>query len=260
MTTITRINSMYNSGGGAYYGYGQAQRQQSNHISIWGEPSLFSSSFSSNNYIGANNGIQGLNFASRGASFVPMDQIMTSPFGANVDLLGNNNYGFNPFASSNFSSTSIFSNGNSNISHRRSSTVNRNGIHDTRRNFLSLTGQHSDHHSGHHSNNIFRNADSHHSNNIHFKSTSTRTGNFGSQTMSNRSTSIHTPSVDFNTRDINTGNRSISSTNLSGHVDRFKQTKQHIVTPTSDLNKTRQVIDTPTERITRTRTQGTIWV
>jgi len=256
MTTITRINSNYNSGGGAYYGYGQTYRQQSNHISIWGEPSLYKSSFSSNNYIGANNGIQGVSYGRPGASSVPMDQIMTAPFGANADLLG---MGYNnPFASANFSSTSIFSNRQPNVSYRRTTII---GGHGSRRNFLSLTGDHSNHHSGHRSNNIFRNhSGSHHSNNISFKSTSIRTGNFGRQTMSNRSTSIHTPSVDFNTRDIKSGNSSISRTNISGHVDGYRQTSQHIVTPTSDLNKTRQVIDTPTERITRTRTQGTIWV
>ncbi|OGH97270.1 MAG: hypothetical protein A2039_02980 [Candidatus Melainabacteria bacterium GWA2_34_9] len=268
MTTITRINSNYSSGGGAYYGY-TPQRQTFNSVSIWGN-----TSFGSNyNYVGANNGIYGVSYARPGSSFVPMNQVMTAPFGANADLLGTEYR--NPFASSSFSSTSVFSSGyperhsrgHSDISHRRSSTIDghdshrSHSSHDSRRNFLSLTGEHSNHHSGHRSNNIFRNhAGSHHSNDISIKRTSTRTGTFGSQTTSNRSTSIHTPSVDFNTRDIKSGNSSISRTNVSGHVDGYRQTNQHIVTPTSDLNKTRQVIDTPTERITRTRTQGTIWV
>ncbi|OGI00211.1 MAG: hypothetical protein A2104_08055 [Candidatus Melainabacteria bacterium GWF2_32_7] len=95
---------------------------------------------------------------------------------------------------------------------------------------------------------------------MNLRNTSIKTGNFGSQTTSNRSTSIHTPSVDFNNREISSGNRSISSTNLSGNVNSYQQTNRHVVTPTSDLNRTRQVVDTPTETITRTRTKGTIWV
>jgi len=264
MTTITRINSNYSSGGGAYYGY-TPQRQSFSSVSIWGN-----TSFGANyNYIGANNGIYGVNYARPGSSFVPMDQVMTAPFGANADLLGMGHD--NPFASSSFSSALVFSSGrphgHSDAPHRRMAITGGHGSHgsrvshDSRRNFLSLTGEHSNHNSGHRSNNIFRNhAGSHHSNDISIKKTSTRTGTFGSQTTSNRSTSIHTPSVDFNTRDIKSGNSSISKTNISGHVDKFKQTNQHIVTPTSDLNKTRQVVYTPTEKITRNVTKGTIWV
>lgn len=240
MTTITRINTTYGSGGGAYHGHGNVQRQKSDHISIWGESSFNRSNY---DYIGANNGVENVSYARPGASFVPMNQVMTAPFGANADLLGMGRD--NPFAMSSFNTTSIFSN------FMRGFGRNNN--------FLSLTGQHSDHHSGHSNNNIFRNnhVNSH---GLRLKTTSTRTGNFGSQTTSNRSTSIHTPSVDFNTRDIKSGNSSISKTNISGHVDSYKQTNQHIVTPTSDLNKTRQVVYTPTEKITRNVTKGTIWV
>jgi hypothetical protein len=241
-----RISSTYSSGyGGAYYGYGNTQRQLStDSVSIWGE----SPSFGSDDFIGANNGVEGVNYAQPGASFVPMDQVMTAPFGANEDMLGNSGYGQNPFASFMQNSTSIFS-----------SFMGGQGFNS---NFLSLTGNHSNHHSahhsghhsGHHSDNVFRNSHVN-SHDLHLRSTNERTGNFGRQT-----TSIHTPSVDFNTREINDGNRSISKTNISGNINSFKQTNQHINTPTANLNRTRQVVDTPTERITRTRTKGTIWV
>lgn len=244
--TITRINSFYGQSSSPwdrdYERHNREKREQHpDHISIWGNSSLYGSG--SNDFIGANNGIQNVNYAPKGASFVPMDQVMTAPFGANTDILGTNHNSFNPFESSNFNSTSIFSNA------MRAQDYN---------NFLSLTGQHPDHHAK----NIFRNnnVNSHHSNDLHFKQTTIKRGNFGSQTMSNRLTSIHTPSVDFTSRDLTAGNKNISQTNISGHINSYKQTIQHLNTPTADLDRTRQVIKTPTEKITRTVTKGTLWV
>ena len=279
---ITRISTTYGSsswGGAFQQPQEQGHRPQLNQASIWGNSSSFGSGFSSGGYdfVGGNNGIENVNYAQPGASYIPMDQIMTAPFGANANLFGSNFNDNNIFAPNNFDSPSFYRDRNDNYSHRRMggrehrdeydrgryrSGHARSGHrseHGRNREFLSLTGKHSAHNSGHHSNNIFRNADGH-SNNLKLKSTSIRTGNFGSQTMSNRSTSIHTPSVDFNTREVNAGNRNISSTNISGHIDKFKQTNQHIVTPTSDLNRIRQVVETPTERITRNVTKGTIWI
>jgi len=247
MTVINRISSTYGSGGGGYYGYGNERKQKSNHVSIWGEPSYYESNYSLNNFIGANNGIEGVNYAQPGASYVPIDQVMTAPFGANADLLGTSNQ--NPFASGNYNAASI-------ISNLMSRFVNK-------RNFLSLTGNHNHlaPNFGNHSNNIFKNhVSSHNPNNLRFSSTSIKAGGFGSKTLSSRMTSIHTPSVDFNTREINAGNKSISQTKISGDINSYRQTNQHIQTPNANLNRTLQVINTPTEKITRTVTKGTIRV
>jgi len=243
MTVISRINTTYGFGGGAYYGYGNERKQKSDHISIWGEPSYSGSNYPSSDFVGANNGVQGVSYAQPGASYVPMDQVMTAPFGANVDVLGSSNQ--NPFASGNYNMASVFSNFMSNFANNK--------------NFLSLTGNHN--HLAHNSNNIFKNhANLHNSNNLRLSNTSIKAGGFGSKTLSSRMTSIHTPSVDFNSRELNAGNKSISQTRISGDINSYRQTSQHIQTPDANLNRTRQVINTPTEKITRTVTKGTIWV
>ena len=280
MTTITRINSTYSSGGGAHqHGYGNGQRQKPNHLSIWGDaPSSNNFNFPGGinsrilNQIGnlsrsyINNVdpmsgpsvMPGADFAPIGASFVPMDQIMTAPFGANADLLGSDQFGSNPFTSDN----SIFSNGRDNGPHRR----NRNG-RGFNNDFLSLTGDHDSNlrysrTRTTNGNNIFKNTtvNANQFNKLKLTNTTVKTGNFGSQTINGHSTNIHTPSGNFNFKDVDSKNLHSSKTTLSGRINSYQQTKQHINTATSNLDRTRQVIDTPTERITRTRTKGTIWV
>lgn len=253
--TIMRISSTYNSGyGGAYWGWGQPLRQQGpdDISSIW------------DNMPTEDSVTPGVYYAPKGASYVPMDQVMTAPFGANADLLGaddglGNNYigaqssifqsgnsGFNPFAMS-----SMFSMALSNRGHGRSA-VHRGGHESGHSRFLSLT--HGSHNRAGHGGNIFKNGNSH-GHDLNIRTTNVRNGSFGRHT-----TSIHTPSVDFNTREVDAGNRHLTRTNISGHINSFKQTNQHISGFGTNLNRTRQVIDTPTETITRTRTRGVVWV
>lgn len=265
--TIMRISSTYNSGyGGAYWGYGQPLRTQS--------PDDFSSIW--DNMPTEDSVTPGVYYAPKGASYVPMDQVMTAPFGANADLLGadddlgnnfmnpgnsifqSNNSGFNPFTMASMFSA-LLSNRNG-FGHRNVRHIGRGEHvrgHHGNSNFLSLThksGNHSGHNSVHRSDNIFKNnhVNSH---GLNIKTSNVRNGSFGKHT-----TSIHTPSVDFNSREINAGNRNITRTNISGHINSFKQTKQHISGFGTNLDRTRQVIDTPTETITRTRTRGVVWV
>ena len=236
--TITRISSFNSFGnGGAYSGYGQAQRRQETNSSIWGNNN------SSNNYniqqaidllgnsglglstldqieslagissgLGNNDPIagpmpmQGLNYAQPGASYAPLDQIMTAPFGANENLLGSSN----PFAAAN--SNNIFSTTN----------VNANNF-----NSLSLT-------------------------NTNIKS------GFDNAIKAHM-TNINTPSGNFNFSDVDAGNFHSSNANLIGNINSYRQTNTHITSPDENLYQNSQVIHTPTETITRTRTRGTIW-
>jgi len=82
---------------------------------------------------------------------------------------------------------------------------------------------------------------------------------FGSLTSKN-ALNIHTPSVDYRTREFDANGRHISKTNISGDIDSYRRTSSLLHTGNGDLKRTKEVIETPTETITRTRTRGTLWV
>jgi hypothetical protein len=253
----TRINSAYAYGSWSWdRDYQRALREErearlnNQNISIWGDNYFSGSNNSSmDDYpmldedpmSGPIPGVTGLNYIEPGAPYAPMEGIMTAPFGANDNLFSSGIQNYNPFVSAGISSTSIFANqmnGNDNNS------------------FLSLTSSRFDN-----NNNIFSNTTVNADNfdSLRYSNTNIKTGgDFGG--LTSRSTNIHTPSVDFNSREFNNGNNSFSKTNISGDINSYRQTNSHISSPTADLNRTSQVIDTPTETITRTRTRGTLWV
>ena len=233
-----RINSAYNLNywAGSYnnpYRNEFSSSEDSNNISIWGDNYLFGEQLNSfpdltNNYLMSNEdpiagripGMKGLNYIQPGASFAPMDGIMTAPFGANDNLFGSGQYNSNPFA------TTMFING---------MTAGNNIFKNT-------------------------NINANQFNSLKLSNTSIRAGNFGSQTINGHITNISTPSGNFNFNDIDAGNFYSSNANLIGNINSYKQTNTLINSPTENLNKISQVIDTPTETITRTVTRGTIWV
>jgi hypothetical protein len=188
------------------------------------------------NYSGDNSGDNGIqtspsavpsnfNYAQPGASYAPMDSVMTAPFGMPDNLnsaFGSN--GSNPFAAGN--SNSIFSNlpAGSTIHIRRTRITT--GGNDSNNNFLNLTGN-------------------------------SRNSSFGSNTINGHSTNILNNQTGTRISDIQDGNRAL--TKISGpNIQKASLTNRSIHTDNADLQQRIVKAEDDQYKYKIKNTQGTI--
>lgn len=179
-------------------------------------------------------------------NYVPMDQLMTAPFG----VPSMNTAAANPFTSAN--SASIFTN----------APVRANS---TNSNFLGLTANHApslrySHTTINNGNNIFSNTRVNASNFDSLKLTNTRISSGFGSTVRGSSVNIANGSTRISDNSLNFGGNSINSTRVSGDIERFKQTNTHITSPNADLNRRVTEVEDKNNIYRITKTKGTMYV